>query len=132
MPVCQSGGVFRGAREHALALRRPSFVRPFYWEDPRPEDTANGLPPAALDALEFVKVSLFSAQREIPVFRGTDPGSTAAQPAGPGHQPAGPGYAPPPAWPRVTTGGEPGCQGGLGTFFWLLVFGGVLLGGPAG
>jgi TIR domain len=59
--------------EHALALRRPSFVRPFYWEDPRPEDPANGLPPAALDALEFVKVSLFAAQREVPVFRGADP-----------------------------------------------------------
>jgi hypothetical protein len=44
--------------EHALSLRRPLFVRPFYWEDPRPEDRASGLPPVALDALEFVKVSL--------------------------------------------------------------------------
>ncbi len=93
--------------EHALALGRPFFVRPFYWEDPRPEDPASGLPPAALDALEFVKVSLYSAQREVPVFRGADPGSTAAPPAGPSYQPAGPGYAPPPAWhvERAVPGG---------------------------
>jgi len=48
--------------EHALALGRPSFVRPFYWEDPRPEDRANGLPPAALDALEFAKVRFLAGQ----------------------------------------------------------------------
>jgi len=86
--------------EHALALGRPFFVRPFYWEDPRPEDRANGLPPAALDALEFVKVSLHSARREIPVFRGADPGSTAVQPAEPS-------YAPPSAWPVESAAPEP-------------------------
>jgi hypothetical protein len=31
--------------EHALALRRPAFVRPLYWEDPLPEDMMLGLPP---------------------------------------------------------------------------------------
>jgi hypothetical protein len=57
--------------EHALSLGRPLFVRPFYWEDPRPADPANGLPPPALAALEFVKVSLHTAQRTI---RPADPG----------------------------------------------------------
>ena len=48
--------------EYALSLPRKSFVRPFYWEDPRPADPANGLPPPALDALQFVKVSLYAAR----------------------------------------------------------------------
>ncbi len=60
--------------EHALALGRPFFVRPFYWEDPRPEDPASGLPPAALDALQFVKVTLFAAQRNVPAFSYPEPG----------------------------------------------------------
>jgi hypothetical protein len=42
--------------EHALALRRPLFVRPLYWEDPMPQDPALGLPSAALLELQFVKV----------------------------------------------------------------------------
>jgi TIR domain/Anti-sigma-K factor rskA, C-terminal len=42
--------------EHALALRRPQFVRPLYWEDPMPQDPALGLPPVALVDLQFVKV----------------------------------------------------------------------------
>jgi hypothetical protein len=42
--------------EHALALRRPAFVRPLYWEDPLPEDMMLGLPPPALRELHFVKV----------------------------------------------------------------------------
>jgi serine/threonine-protein kinase len=40
--------------EHALALNRPSFVRPTYWEDPMP--TAEGLPPDALRRLHFQKL----------------------------------------------------------------------------
>ena len=51
--------------EHALSLGRPLFVRPFYWEDPQPADPANGLPPPALAALEFVKVSLHAARETI-------------------------------------------------------------------
>lgn len=42
--------------EHALALRRPQFVRPLYWEDPMPQDPALELPPVALRELQFVKV----------------------------------------------------------------------------
>jgi len=47
--------------EHALALARPSFVRPVYWEDPLPEDPAMGLPPVSLRELHFVKVTPYSA-----------------------------------------------------------------------
>jgi TIR domain len=42
--------------EHALALQRPLFIRPLYWEEPRPEDPEQKLPPVALQALHFVKV----------------------------------------------------------------------------
>jgi TIR domain len=42
--------------EHALALGRPLFVRPLFWEDPMPRDPSKGLPPVALQELEFVKV----------------------------------------------------------------------------
>jgi hypothetical protein len=42
--------------EHALALGRPSFVRPVYWEDPLPQEPGLGLPPDGLLALHFVKV----------------------------------------------------------------------------
>ena len=42
--------------EHALALDRPLFVRPVYWEEPLPEDPGQGLPPTELRALHFVKV----------------------------------------------------------------------------
>lgn len=80
--------------EHALALGRPFFVRPFYWEDPRPEDRANGLPPAALDALEFAKVTFLSRQTDVPPLREALPSAaSAAQPAGYGApQPAAPAY----------------------------------------
>lgn len=39
--------------EYALDLGRPRFVRPTYWEEPRPEDRAAGLPPAELDKIQF-------------------------------------------------------------------------------
>jgi hypothetical protein len=42
--------------ERALALGRPSFVRPVYWEDPLPQEPGLGLPPDGLRALHFVKV----------------------------------------------------------------------------
>jgi hypothetical protein len=42
--------------EHALTLRRQAFVKPLYWEDPLPEDMTEGLPPAALRELHFVRV----------------------------------------------------------------------------
>ena len=78
--------------EYALSLGRPLFVRPFYWEDPRPSDPANGLPPPALDVLQFVKVSLYVAR------------AGAARPAEPDHAPPTrpypiPGSQPSPAPP---------------------------------
>jgi hypothetical protein len=42
--------------EHALALGRPLFIRPVYWEEPLPQDPGQELPPAALRELHFVKV----------------------------------------------------------------------------
>ena len=44
--------------EHALALTRPHFVRPTYWEHPCPEDPESDLPPAALRALHFQRLPL--------------------------------------------------------------------------
>jgi hypothetical protein len=49
--------------ERALALRRSSFIRPLYWEDPFPEDSALGLPPKDLRDLHFARV-LVAAPRE--------------------------------------------------------------------
>jgi hypothetical protein len=55
--------------EHALALGRPSFVRPLYWEDPLPEDPALGLPPVRLRELHFVKVRPYSTRTAPPTER---------------------------------------------------------------
>ena len=58
--------------EHALALGRPFFVRPLYWEDPLPEDMALGLPPAGLRQIHFIRVGSGSRQPSP----GTNPGLT--------------------------------------------------------
>jgi hypothetical protein len=45
--------------EHAISLRPKKgryFIRPIYWEDPFPEDTANGLPPDSLRRLHFSRL----------------------------------------------------------------------------
>jgi hypothetical protein len=55
--------------ELALALGRPSFVRPLYWEDPLPEDPALGLPPVSLRELHFVKVRPYSTRTAPPTER---------------------------------------------------------------
>ena len=44
--------------EYALSLRRPTFVRPTYWEDPLPASAAEGLPPKTLSELEFQRISV--------------------------------------------------------------------------
>jgi pSer/pThr/pTyr-binding forkhead associated (FHA) protein len=59
--------------EHALALNRPSFVRPTYWEDPLP--TAPGLPPPSLQRLHFQKVAIAGP---LLSSRAPEPTSTAA------------------------------------------------------
>jgi serine/threonine protein kinase len=45
--------------EHALALNRPNFVRPTYWEEPLPSDPARKLPPEALLRLHFQRIGPF-------------------------------------------------------------------------
>jgi len=62
--------------EQALAIGRDGFVRPLYWEEPFPR--ADGLPPAALAALRFVRLP-HQAPRHHPV----------------GEAPAGQVHAPP-------------------------------------
>ena len=44
--------------EYALSLKREDFVRPTYWEDPLPSAPEEGLPPEALSAIEFQRISL--------------------------------------------------------------------------
>ena len=44
--------------EHALSLRRPGFVCPVYWEDPRPVDPDRELPPRDLEQLHWAKLPL--------------------------------------------------------------------------
>jgi hypothetical protein len=65
----------RNEWEHALALGRPSFIRPLYWEEPLPEDPVTGLPPAALRELHFVKVRPYPvriARRDHPSYSSLD------------------------------------------------------------
>ena len=50
--------------EHALALGRPLFVRPVYWEDPMPQDPTLGLPPVALRELHFIKYDVHPARED--------------------------------------------------------------------
>jgi hypothetical protein len=54
--------------EKALALRRPGFIRPVYWEEPLPSAPALDLPPEGLRRLHFAKVPglPFSATAELP------------------------------------------------------------------
>lgn len=44
--------------EHALSLRRESFIRPTYWEDPFPETPDKSLPPELLRKLHFHRLGL--------------------------------------------------------------------------
>ena len=62
--------------EHALSLRRPSFIRPVYWEQPLPRDPALGLPPPGLRELHFEKVRLYAPR---PTDEDTGPATVAQQ-----------------------------------------------------
>jgi hypothetical protein len=44
--------------EYALALHRPAFVRPTYWEEPLPESEDGSLPPEELRRLHFQKLAV--------------------------------------------------------------------------
>ena len=81
--------------EHALALRRPLFVRPLYWEDPLPQDPARGLPPDALRELEFVKVQPHPLHGGAPASSGRAP-ETGPDPVRSGGR--WPGVSAPTAW----------------------------------
>jgi hypothetical protein len=55
--------------ENALALGRPMFVRPVYWEDPLPAAPDLDLPPAALRRLHFTRIPTglrFGVEASIP------------------------------------------------------------------
>jgi hypothetical protein len=67
--------------EYALGLRRPMFILPVYWEDPRPEDLGHELPPAGLRELHFRRLELFAPDSagQIPAGAVT-PGQPRAQP----------------------------------------------------
>jgi hypothetical protein len=82
--------------EYALSLRRPHFVRPTYWEEPFPESRPEGLPPQALQALQFERVQL--DWRPTPA---TETERTARPPA-PGGSPWP--HQMPPAPPGVSVG----------------------------
>jgi hypothetical protein len=81
--------------EHALALGRPSFVRPLYWEDPLPEDPVMGLPPIALKELQFVKVRPYLIRSGTPASSDQAPdtssGGSAQADAGPADASTPPG-----------------------------------------
>ncbi|HEX8071097.1 MAG TPA: TIR domain-containing protein [Pyrinomonadaceae bacterium] len=80
----------RAEWEYALALARPNFVRPIYWETPLPESPAENLPPAELRRLHFQH--LRPALGTHPAAPATPP--TAPTPAPPPTPRTGP---PPPA-----------------------------------
>jgi hypothetical protein len=48
----------RAEYETALSLRREGFVRPVFWEDPRPADPGSGLPPAELVSLPWTRLTV--------------------------------------------------------------------------
>ena len=66
--------------EHALALGRPLFVRPVYWEDPMPQDPTMGLPPVALRKLHFIKYDAHPAREDTPAGPGEVSGPSPAPP----------------------------------------------------
>lgn len=60
-----SSAFVRGEWEYALALGRPAgFIRPVYWESPRPE--APGLPPPALERWPFQYIGVDQPPPPIP------------------------------------------------------------------
>jgi signal recognition particle receptor subunit beta len=52
--------------EHALALERPNFVRPTYWEEPLPMQREQGLPPPALERLHFERIPMRASAATVP------------------------------------------------------------------
>jgi serine/threonine protein kinase len=55
--------------EHALALKRPQFIRPTYWEDPLPEVPEKNLPPDELRQLHFQRLHFAEGGQKTAVMR---------------------------------------------------------------
>src|SRR5262245_54798627 len=75
--------------EHALALGRPNFVRPVYWEEPLPTSPDGSLPPEALRRLHFQKLFVESLTHpaSLPASAPTPTGlSPMEQPQVPGYE----------------------------------------------
>ncbi|MGH3868103.1 MAG: protein kinase domain-containing protein [Pseudonocardiaceae bacterium] len=51
--------------EYALQLRREGFIRPAYWQEPRPADPVRGLPPEILGRLHWSKLAIHGAARQV-------------------------------------------------------------------
>ncbi|HSK77304.1 MAG TPA: toll/interleukin-1 receptor domain-containing protein [Thermoanaerobaculia bacterium] len=79
---------------YALSLKRDSFVRPTYWEEPLPEMPDRGIPPPELKKLHF---HLFSGAPAAPAAAAAAPPGTAA---GQASVPAPPAPLPPKPRPR--------------------------------
>jgi hypothetical protein len=54
--------------EFALALGRPEFVRPVYWEPELPRSKKLGLPPPELEALHFERLDGIGSPGGVPAF----------------------------------------------------------------
>ncbi|MEJ2890867.1 protein kinase domain-containing protein [Actinomycetospora aeridis] len=50
---------------YALGLGRERFVLPVYWEEPRPSDRSRGLPPRALDELQWTRLGRVPVSAEV-------------------------------------------------------------------
>jgi TIR domain len=78
---------------YALSLGRPDFIRPVYWETPRPEDPARELPPQALNRLHFQRLDFGDDLDRAVVTPLRPPTAAPASPA-PAPAPAPPSEAP--------------------------------------
>ncbi len=58
--------------EYALRLRRASFVRPTYWEDPLPNLPEQNLPPPELSQLHFQRIQVASTVAGMPTAGAAD------------------------------------------------------------
>jgi hypothetical protein len=99
--------------DYAFSLRRPSFVRPVYWEDPLPSD--EDLPPPALARLHFQRVAFGSlpaspaegaARLPPPAPLPVAPLPVAPRPVSSSASPPRPPSPPPSSPPSRTSGGR--------------------------
>jgi serine/threonine-protein kinase len=86
--------------EYALALNRPAFVRPTYWEDPLPESPADGLPPEALKRLHFHQFPLVGQGARHSKPATAEPAPMRPRPA---PSPPAPADVAPPSPPKPTS-----------------------------